>query len=133
MERDHAQAIPTVRDIREYHERTKHRLQKYAQGPGYLDWANQPNPFRTYEGAERIHLPLADDDPRAPYDTLFGLEKAPVRPWNLQNVSTFLRLSLGLAAWKEYGASRIFLGGAHLHPLAGGVEIWRAGIPLLPA
>jgi len=95
-----------VKDIREYHERTKHRLQKYAQGPGYLDWANQPNPFRTYEGAERIQLPLEDDDPQGPYDTLFGLQKAPARPWNLQNASTFLRLSLGLAAWKEYGASR---------------------------
>ena len=35
-----------------YHERTKHRFNRYAPGPGELDWANQPSPFRRY-GARR--------------------------------------------------------------------------------
>ena len=48
--------------LSDYHERSKHRLNRYAPGPGRLDWANQPNPFRRYEGAMRIELPLLADD-----------------------------------------------------------------------
>ncbi|XP_010692211.2 uncharacterized protein LOC104905380 isoform X2 [Beta vulgaris subsp. vulgaris] len=29
-----------------YHQQTKHHFTNYARGPGRLDWANQPNPFR---------------------------------------------------------------------------------------
>jgi nitroreductase len=33
-----------------YHERTKHH-RRYADSPDHLDWATQPDPFRTYTGA----------------------------------------------------------------------------------
>ena len=36
-----------------YHEASKHHYRTYAPGPGYLDWATQPNPFRRYTGARR--------------------------------------------------------------------------------
>jgi SagB-type dehydrogenase family enzyme len=39
-----------------YHERTKHQTRAMARGPGGLDWANQPYPFRVYEGAIQIRL-----------------------------------------------------------------------------
>ncbi len=39
-----------------YHERTKHQPRAMARGPGGLDWANQPSPFRVYEGAIQIEL-----------------------------------------------------------------------------
>ena len=45
--------------VRDYHRRTKHLPGRYAPGPGYLDWANQPNPFRRYVGARLVELPLA--------------------------------------------------------------------------
>ena len=32
---------------------------RYAPGPGLLDWANQPEPFRTWAGAPVVELPLA--------------------------------------------------------------------------
>ncbi len=35
--------------LSDYHERSKHRLTRYAPGPGGLDWANQPDPFRYYQ------------------------------------------------------------------------------------
>ena len=44
-----------------YHERTKHRLERYAAGPETLDWSAQPDPFRHYEGAERRSLALTAD------------------------------------------------------------------------
>src|SRR5262249_15114821 len=37
-----------------YHEATKHHLGRYARGPGHLDWANQPDPFRTFAGAPAL-------------------------------------------------------------------------------
>ena len=39
-----------------YHQRTKHHLHQYARSPGYLDWATQPDPFRTYAGAPQIEF-----------------------------------------------------------------------------
>ena len=45
----------------EYHQRSKHHLNRYAPGPGRLDWANQPDPFRSFAGAPTIKLPLAAD------------------------------------------------------------------------
>ena len=29
-----------------YHEQTKHHFHRYARSLGFLDWANQLNPFR---------------------------------------------------------------------------------------
>src|SRR5437867_7846657 len=37
--------------VMRYHEETKHHFNRYARALGYMDWANQPNPFRRYEGA----------------------------------------------------------------------------------
>ena len=43
--------------IRAYHQRTKHRFEAYAPGPGTLDWDAQPAPFRHFEGAQTLPLP----------------------------------------------------------------------------
>ena len=40
-----------VARVRAYHQRTKHMPGRYAPGPGYMDWANQPDPFRRFLGA----------------------------------------------------------------------------------
>jgi SagB-type dehydrogenase family enzyme len=40
-----------------YHQATKHTIQSVHTSAHYLDWDNQPNPFRTYEGAPIIPLP----------------------------------------------------------------------------
>ncbi len=38
------------RELLEYHERSKHRVNCYAPGPGGLDWTTQPDPFRVFHG-----------------------------------------------------------------------------------
>ena len=43
MTREHDSGLTRVRD---YHTRTKHRLDRYAAGPDFLDWEQQPDPFR---------------------------------------------------------------------------------------
>ena len=54
--------MPTdpIRAALAYHRVTKHRLpNRYARSLGYLDWDNQPNPFRLYEGCAREILARA--------------------------------------------------------------------------
>jgi len=48
---------------REYHEFTKHTVEKLHRAQHFLDWANMPNPFRHYEGVPLLDLPA---DPPAP-------------------------------------------------------------------
>lgn len=48
---------------REYHERTKHTLERLRLLRHGLDWENMPNPFRHYEGVALLDLP-ADPAPR---------------------------------------------------------------------
>jgi hypothetical protein len=60
--------------VRAYHERTKHRFEAYAEGPGQLDWDAQPAAFRHYPGAPVLELPLSADD----FERCYGqLEKSP--------------------------------------------------------
>ncbi len=42
----------------EYHNSTKHSYQSVRSGAHFLDWANQPMPFKVYRTLEPIKLPL---------------------------------------------------------------------------
>ena len=53
---DNLDARPALQQVLHYHEITKHHFQSYAQGPGSLDWATQPKPFRRYQGARLVSL-----------------------------------------------------------------------------
>jgi len=80
-----------------YHDGTKHHFHRFARSLGYLDWASQPNPFRRFAGA--------------PESPLVNQHSAP---------ADILRYSLGLSAWKQFGASRWALrvnpSSGNLHP-----------------
>ncbi len=102
-----------------YHERTKHYFDKLARSLGYLDWANQPNPFRFYEGTENIELPLIKSDPELHYENLY-LKTQKIQPFNIFTISKFLELALGLSAWKSIPGSQWSLrmnpSSGNLHP-----------------
>ena len=57
--------------VLDYHQATKHSYQRYAAGPGYLDWESQPNPFRRYEGARLISLEKTPPTDEPLYDDAF--------------------------------------------------------------
>ncbi len=104
-----------------YHERTKHHFQRYAAGPGGLDWATQPDPFRTFAGSPQLALPLLGDaSPRARYADLYHRDSVAPQPLNLAGVAALLELALGLSAWKQYGGDRWALrcnpSSGNLHP-----------------
>lgn len=106
--------------ILEYHQRSKHRLERYAPGPGRLDWANQPDPFRRFGGAVSIALPLAADALQARYSAIRRGELPAAHAFELRSVAMLLELSLGLSAWKSFGEKRWALrcnpSSGNLHP-----------------
>jgi SagB-type dehydrogenase family enzyme len=116
-----------VAQVRAYHQRTKHMPGHYAPGPGYMDWANQPDPFRRFSGARIVDLPLVRDDGTPPYDALFHSTKTPPRPLTAESLGLFLELSLGLTAWKEFQGTRWALrsnpSSGNLHPTEGYVVL----------
>ncbi len=115
--------------ITAYHDATKHHLHRYARSAGFMDWANQPNPFRYYEGAEKIPLTLARDDPGLPYDELHKPASAPPRRLNERSISGFLANAMGLSAWKRAGGSRWSL---RINPSSGNLHPTEAHVVLPP-
>ncbi|MGQ0553108.1 MAG: SagB/ThcOx family dehydrogenase [Planctomycetota bacterium] len=134
-----------------YHERTKHNYASVYGGGWALDWSNQPNPFRRYEGAPRFALPEASSRTApagaapagaaqagtAPACTasvgacLAGLASAEAQPWpsaGLPLLGALLRNSMAVSAWKQVLGTdvryslRVNPSSGNLHP----TEIWLA-------
>ena len=107
-------------DIIAYHDRTKHHPERYARGPGGLDWATQPNPFRRFDGSPVLTLPLAARDDTPPAAVLFGESVPPPRPFTLDALGLFFELSMGLSARKEIPGTSWYLrmnpSSGNLHP-----------------
>ncbi|WP_199917004.1 SagB/ThcOx family dehydrogenase [Parazoarcus communis] len=125
---------PTQSDsdvVRLYHARSKHRFEAYAAGPAMLDWDAQPAPFRHYDGAPIVALPLLGEPGaaaplRALLDKPFpcaGAPRCPQKP-GLESIGMLLHLSLGITAWKVMGPDRWAVranpSSGNLHP----VEAW---------
>jgi len=109
-----------------YHVQTKHHFNRYARSLGYLDWANQPDPFRRYEGAQLIPLPLLkpDEEPSSPfYDSIYQQGVVPTQPVTVRTLSRFFEFALALSAWKKAGESEWALrsnpSSGNLHPTEG--------------
>jgi SagB-type dehydrogenase family enzyme len=106
-----------------YHEHSSHHVHRFASGPAFLDWSNQPDPFRTYRGAPLVQLPLADEASSPSWDELHVRGAVAPRPLDLASLGAFFELSLGLTAWKEYAGSRWALranpSSGNLHPTEG--------------
>lgn len=121
---------PVVESVIEYHVQTKHHFHQYARAAGYLDWANQPDPFRRFEGASLTRLPLlaSDEEPVSPlYDDLYQDGAIPPESLTVKTLSRFLELALGLSAWKRAGDSQWALrsnpSSGNLHPTEGYVVL----------
>ncbi len=112
-----------------YHETTKHHFQRYARSRGFMDWDNQPNPFRFYEGREPVVLPLLETDPPGVHMDLYSRRHNPVRCFDMKQIAGLLELSLGLSAWKAVAGSRWSL---RINPSSGNLHPTEAYL-LLPA
>ncbi len=115
-----------VDQVIRYHIRTKHHFHRYARSLGFLDWANQPDPFRRFTGAPLVRLPVLtpDAEPRSPsYEALFRHGAVPAQPVTVRTLSRCLELALALSAWKKAGDSEWALrsnpSSGNLHPTEG--------------
>lgn len=103
-----------------YHEATKHHYGRYARSPGFMDWANQPDPFRRYAGAPLTLLPFEPEEDSPDYGALHVPGAIPQSPCNAGTISWFLEHSMALSAWKEFDGARWELrcnpSSGNLHP-----------------
>lgn len=126
--------------VMRYHQETKHDFSRYARSLGYMDWANQPNAFRRYQGSPLIALPLLEPDeaPRSPlYEALYLDDAIVSAPVTARSISRFFEYSLAISAWKQAGDVRWALrtnpSSGNLHPTEGYLLIdGVAGISVLP-
>ncbi len=136
----HSGANDPVDQVIRYHVQTKHHFNRYARSLGYLDWANQPDPFRRFEGAPLISLPLLspDQEPRSPaYEPIYEPGTVSCQPVNVRTLSRFFEFALALSAWKKAGESEWALrsnpSSGNLHPTEGYVVLPRIeGLDLAP-
>ncbi|MBM4127301.1 MAG: SagB/ThcOx family dehydrogenase [Nitrospira sp.] len=120
-----ASTDPVERVIR-YHIQTKHHYNRYARSLGFLDWVNQPNPFRRFEGAELVPLPLLspEEEPVSPlYRAIYESGGVQAQPVTIRTLSRFFEFALALSAWKKAGESEWALrsnpSSGNLHPTEG--------------
>ena len=57
-----ASARDLLDGVLRYHQATKHHFSRFARSLGYLDWANQPDPFRRYQGSPLFALPILNPE-----------------------------------------------------------------------
>ena len=122
--------MDTLEEVVRYHQQTKHHYHQFARSLGYLDWANQPDPFRRFDPAPLVPLPLSppDEPPASPgYDAMFQAGGVTPVPLSLRSLSRFLEYALALTAWKQAGGTRWALrsnpSSGNLHPTEGYVWI----------
>ena len=111
-----------VAAVRGYHTRSKHALDRYAAGPGTLDWDAQPEAFRDWVDTQKIALTRDVSVAEITWGELSAL--CPPLAFTPANLGSLLRLCVGLTAWKEHAGSRWSL---RAHPSSGNLhptETW---------
>jgi nitroreductase len=110
-----------MKPLFDYHNASRHSLDAFAAGPGRLDWATQPDPFRRYAGARLVMLEQVALAEEPGYDAIFLTDRFPA-PARLDHhgLSQLFFDSLAVSAWKSSGANRWALrvnaSSGNLHP-----------------
>jgi SagB-type dehydrogenase family enzyme len=113
--------------VNAYHDATKHHFHRFARSVGYLDWASQPCPFRSFRDASSQTLPPvpgasppAGRPDRASFDALYVPNASGAAPLTVEALGDMLRHALGLSAWKqtpyERWSLRVNPSSGNLHP-----------------
>jgi SagB-type dehydrogenase family enzyme len=96
--------------VRDYHDRTKHSVASVRTDRHFLDWDNQPLPFKVYTGLEPIALPRdlgASNVPALEAIAATG-PREPRRPVpDLRELARLLHFSVGITRKKEYPGGKV--------------------------
>lgn len=116
------QSPRSLQTVREYHEATKHTVEKLYTSRHGLDWANMPDPFRHYEQAEVLDLPADVRTPSTPALSLLRGGMGDTRCADgAEFLSTLLFHTAAISATKRAGsgmryALRVNPSSGNLHP-----------------
>src|SRR5713226_4898648 len=94
-----------------YHNGTKHSYWSIRSNPHYLDWANQPLPFKIYPTLDP--LPLPRDGPQTGVAALFAISHTTVVSEgdaalpDLRDLAQILYFSAGITKRKAYPGGEI--------------------------
>lgn len=123
MKQNSEKRLSLLKQVFDYHQATKHHSQQFARGPGYLNWATQPEPFRRYEGARLLALEKKLPEGKSLFDEAFLPGRIPSVPVNLKSISQLFYYSLAISAWKSTDdtswALRVNPSSGNLHPTEG--------------
>ena len=115
-----AYEMSDLKNIFQYHNNSKHGYYSFAPGPGYLDWASQPDPFRKYEGADIVHLKKIPQTERPFFTEALQDSSFEASQMNFDSISQLFYDSLAISAWKSYQgtkwALRVNPSSGNLHP-----------------
>ena len=115
-----AYEMSDLKNIFQYHNNSKHGYYSFAPGPGYLDWASQPDPFRKYEGADIVHLKKIPQTERPFFAEALQDSSFEASQVNFDSISQLFYDSLAISAWKSYQgtkwALRVNPSSGNLHP-----------------
>lgn len=94
-----------------YHNQTKHSYSSIYADPHYLDWPNQPIPFKIYSELGPIPLPRQWDDPGMPAllaisNNVVQTDRERVR--DLRDLARILYFSAGITKQRSYPGGEIF-------------------------
>ncbi len=93
-----------------YHNQTKHSQESVRSNPHFLDWANQPLPFKIYPGLEPIPLPR--EVPQTGVAALSAIgdsaSDGPSATPDLNSLSLLLHFSAGITRQRKYPGGEIY-------------------------
>ncbi len=77
-----------------YHNDTKHTRYQYARSPGFMDWENQPVPFRFYKDAVKTKLPLNKSKSNVPFESLYRKNSISAKEFSMESMGYFPSLCI---------------------------------------
>src|SRR3974377_1827240 len=93
-----------------YHNATKHSHSSIRSNPHFLDWANQPFPFKMYPTLEPLSLPreIRQSGVAALSAVAGGIPAATNAVLDLQTIAQLLYLSAGITRQRKYPGGELY-------------------------
>ena len=93
-----------------YHDATKHSYSSVRSNPHFLDWANQPFPFKIYPTLEPLSLPreIRQSGVAALSAIAGGIPAATNKVLDLQTIAQLFYLSAGITRQRKYPGGELY-------------------------
>src|ERR1051325_8712071 len=120
--------------IWDYHDATKHSYQSMRSNRHYLDWENQPSPFKVYSDLEPIPLPRTwPASTVEAFNAIFssGTQESQINPLDLKALASILFHSAGITRRRTYPGGDIYFRAAACTGALYEIELYLVCGPLM--